>query len=400
MLSVTEAALRIRARVPRLGHEKVRIWDADGRVLAADVVAARPLPPWDNSAMDGFAARSADLPGTLPIAGEVAAGHPRGAPLPPGAAIRIMTGAPIPPGADTIVIQEDAEVTGDTVRLPASPIGEHVRHAGEDVAVGELALPCGTRLDGGALAILAALGHAVVDVSWQPRVAILATGDELVDVTAPLGEGEIVDSSAHALCAAVRAAGGDPHYLGIVGDVRNDIVSALTDALDHDAVITTGGASAGAHDHVKSALEAAGVTLELWKVAMKPGKPLAFGVSDRGRSRATPVFALPGNPISTMVAFELFVRPVLLQMQCCAVTERPRVPVVVAAGYRKPAGRAHFLRARLERDGERLVAHLHPKQGSAMMSSMIGAHALVEIAAELTEVAPGGLAPAILLEAR
>jgi molybdopterin molybdotransferase len=400
MLSVTEAAARIRARVPRLGHERVSLWDAEGRVLAADVCAARPLPPWDNSAMDGFAARSSDLPGLIPVVGEVAAGHPRTEPLTPGTALRIMTGAPMPDGADTVVILEDAQVEGDRVRLPAAPSGDHVRRAGEDVAVGERALQCGHRLDPGSLALLAALGQPTVDVSWAPRVAIIATGDELVDVADALGAGQIVDSSAHALVAAVRAAGGEPNYLGIVRDERAAVATALGDALDHDAVITTGGVSAGAHDHVKGALEDAGVTLELWKVAMKPGKPLAFGVAERGRSRATPVFALPGNPISTLVAFELFVRPALLVMQRALDVERPRAPVHVVEGYRKPAGRAHYLRARLERDGERLVARLHPKQGSAMMSSMIGAHALVEVHAELTEIAPDGLAPAILLEAR
>jgi molybdopterin molybdotransferase len=299
-----------------------------------------------------------------------------------------------------VVILEDAQVDGDRVTLPAAAVGDNVRRAGEDVATGERALPAGLRLDPGALALLAALGLPTVLVAWRPRVAILATGDELVDVSDELEPGQIVDSSAHALIAAVRAAGGEPSYLGVVRDQRTTVAEALADALEHDAVITTGGVSAGAHDHVKGALEDAGVTLELWKVAMKPGKPLAFGVAERGRSRATPVFALPGNPISTMVAFELFVRPALLAMQGAAQIERPRAPVHVAEGYRKPAGRAHYLRARVERDGERLVAHLHPKQGSAMMSSMIGAHALVEVHAEVTEIAPDGLATAILLEAR
>lgn len=396
MLSVTEAAARIRAKVPRLGVEPVSVWDAAGRVLAADLVAARGLPPADLSAMDGFAARSADLPATLPVAGAIAAGHPWPGGLPAGAALRIMTGAALPAGADTVVILEDAAVDGDAVTLPASRPGANLRRAGEDVAVGERALIAGTRLDPGALALAAALGCASIEVARRPRVAILATGDELVDVTTEPGPGQIVDSSAHALVALVRAAGGEPRYLGVVRDDRAATAAALRGALDHDVVITTGGVSAGDHDHVRPALADAGVTLDLWKVAMKPGKPVAFATAPSG----VPVFGLPGNPVSTMVAFELFVRPALLAMQGALGGERPRVPVVLPESYDKAAGRAHYLRARLERDGATLIARVHPKQGSAMMSSMIGADALVEIHAELTHVPAGSVVPALLLEAR
>lgn len=398
MLSVTDAMARIRAAVPRLGTERVSLWDACGRVLGHEVCATRPSPPCDNSAMDGFAARSADLPGTLPVIGEVAAGHVRTEPVQPGTVVRIMTGAAMPPGTDTVVMFEDAAVEGDRVTLPAAAPGAHVRRAGEDVAIGELVLPAGARLDGGALAMLAALGHATVGVGRRPRVAIVSTGDELVDVAVEPGPGQIVDSSAHALCAMVTAAGGLPNYLGIVRDDRAATTEALREALDHDVVLTTGGVSVGDHDHVRDALADAGVTLDFWRIAMKPGKPVAFGLG--GAAGTTPVFGLPGNPVSTMVAFELFVRPSLLAMQHATVIDRPRAPVVLADGYRKPAGRAHYLRARLERDGEHLIARLHAKQGSAMMSSMIGADALIEIHAELTQIAPGGLATALLMEAR
>ena len=398
MLSVTEASERIRASVRRLGRERISIWEAEGRVLADDVSAPRSLPPADNSAMDGYAVRSAELPGTFVVAGEVAAGHPRDEAVPPGAAVRIMTGAPMPRDVDTVVIQEDARVEADgRVTLPAAPPGDNVRRAGEDVAEGETAIPAGLRLDGPALALCAALGLATVEVGWRPRVAMFATGDELVDVADDPEYGQIVDSSAHALTSLVRAAGGEPTYLGIVRDDRAATAEMLRDALEHDVVITTGGVSGGAHDHVRGALEDAGAHLELWKVAMKPGKPVAFGI---GGARRTPVFGLPGNPVSTIVAFELFVRPALLAMQGAAVVDRPRAPVVLPAGYRKPAGRAHYLRARLDREGERLIARLHPKQGSAMMTSLIGAHALVEIPAETSAVPPGGVVDAILLEAR
>ncbi|MDQ3296541.1 MAG: molybdopterin molybdotransferase MoeA, partial [Myxococcota bacterium] len=222
----------------------------------------------------------------------------------------------------------------------------------------------------------------------------VATGDELVDVTTPPGPGQLVDSSAHALAALVREAGGIPHRLGIAGDTLEALAAMLATALTYDVVISTGGVSVGDRDHVRAALEAAGVTLELYKVAMKPGKPFSFG-----RRGGIPVFGLPGNPVSTVVGFELFLRPALLAMQGALAVERPRAPVELAAGYRKQAGRAHFLRAHVVRDGARLLARVHAKQGSAMMSSMIGCNALVELAAELTEIPPGGTAPAILLEA-
>ncbi|MDQ3366510.1 MAG: molybdopterin molybdotransferase MoeA, partial [Myxococcota bacterium] len=233
-----------------------------------------------------------------------------------------------------------------------------------------------------------------VPVARAPRVAIVATGDELVDVSIEPGPGQLVDSSAHVLDALVREAGGIPSRLGIAPDELGALGRMLEAALTHDVVITTGGVSVGDRDHVHAALAAAGVTLELYKVAMKPGKPFSFGRRD-----ATPVFGLPGNPVSTVVGFELFLRPALLAMQGARATARPRALAELPGGYRKQAGRAHYLRARVVRDGARLVAHVHPKQGSAMLSSLVGCNALVELAADLTELAPGGSTPVILLEA-
>jgi molybdopterin molybdotransferase len=242
--------------------------------------------------------------------------------------------------------------------------------------------------------VLAALGVARVMVARAPRVALIATGDELVEIETAPGPGQLVDSSMHALGALVREAGGRAERLGIARDDPAAIRRMIEAAAGCDAVITTGGVSVGDRDHVHAALAEAGVALELWKVAMKPGKPFSFGL--RG---TTPVFGLPGNPVSTVVGFELFLRPALLAMQGAAVLERPRAPVRLAGGYRKQAGRAHYLRARVERAADGLLAHPHAKQGSAMLSSLLGANALIELAAELTEVAPGGAAPAILLEA-
>jgi molybdopterin molybdotransferase len=397
MLSVADAARAVIERVPRLGSERVPLEQAVGRILAHDIVAERALPGFDNSAMDGYAARSVDLPGRLPVAGVVAAGELAVPALPDRAALRIFTGAPMPPGADTVVIQEDATRDGERVVLPASPPGENVRCAGEDVAIGEVAIAAGTRLSPWDIGLCAALGLATVEVSWAPRVALIATGDELVDVLTAPGAGQLVDSSMHALVALVREAGGVADYLGIARDNLASLADRLAASEGYDAVITTGGVSVGDRDYVRPALAAAGIALELYKVAMKPGKPFAFGM--RAGSPPAPVFGLPGNPVSTLVAFELFLRPALLAMQRARVIERPMVTVRVAGGYRKEAGRAHYLRARVARDGEQLVATPHAKQGSAMMSSLIGCNALVVIAAELTELAAGAPAPAILMEA-
>ena len=336
-----------------------------------------------------------ELPATLPVVAEVAAGATEVAPLPAGAAARIYTGAPLPAGADAIVIQEDARRAGDHVALPAATAGDHVRVVGEDVAVGERVLPAGARLTAWDLGVLAALGVTAVPVATRPRVALIATGDELVDVATPPGPGQLVDSSVHALAAAVAEAGGVATRLGIARDTLAALADRLAAAAPFDAVITTGGVSVGERDYVRAALADAGVALEVYKVAMKPGKPFAFGV--RAGARPQPVFGLPGNPVSTVVAFELFLRPALLAMQGATALDRARATVRVVGGYRKPAGRAHYLRAALARDGEALLATPHAKQGSAMLSSLIGCGALVEIAADVTTLAPGGLAPAVLL---
>lgn len=397
MLSVADATRTVLERVPRLGAEAIPLDRARGRILAAAVVAARALPGFDNSAMDGYAARSADLPATLPIGGVIAAGAPHDAPIPARTAMRIFTGAPMPADLDTVVIQEDVTLEGERVTLPASPPGENMRRTGEDIAIGEVVLPAGTRITAWHLGVLAALGVATVTVARAPRVALIATGDELVDVATAPGPGQLVDSSAHALVALVEEAGGTAHRLGIARDDLGALTDLLAIALGYDAVITTGGVSVGDRDHVRAALAAVGVEPELYKVAMKPGKPFSFGL--RRGEPPTPVFGLPGNPVSTVVAFELFLRPALLAMQGAAIVERPRAPVQLLGGYRKQAGRAHYLRANVVRSGDHLIAHPHPKQGSAMLSSLVPCNALVELPADATEILPGTSASALLLEA-
>jgi molybdopterin molybdotransferase len=396
MRSVSDAQAAVIAAVRRAPPQRVALAAAHGRILAAPVTAQRPLPGFTNSAMDGFAARSSDLPGTLPVFGAIAAGDLDPPPLAPGTAVRIMTGAVLPAGADTVVMFEDAKAQDASVELPASAAGENIRRVGEDVAVDTRIVAAGARLASGELAVLAALGCAEVDIARPPRVAIVATGNELVDIATAPRPGQLVDSSAHMLAAQIRDAGGAPSYLGIARDDRDSLARLIQTAVGHDAMVTTGGVSAGDHDHVLAALAAAGVELAFWKVAMKPGKPFAFGIAPASR---TPVFALPGNPVSSWIAFELFVRPALLAMQGAARVHRPRAPVELPAGYTKPAGRAHYLRASLRRDGARLVATLHAKQGSAMLSSLVGVDAIVEVPADATAIAPGATCDALLLEA-
>src|ERR1700733_14374472 len=303
MHSVEAAARAVAERIEPLPVERVGLREARGRVLAEDVVAPRALPAFDHSAMDGYAARSAELPATLPLAGEIAAGQaPATEPMRALVAVRILTGAPMPAGFDTVVIQEDAQLGDGIVTLPASEIGDNIRRAGEDIAAGAVAIAAGSRLGAAELGLLAALGIAELSVARAPRVAIIAPRDELVDVATAPEPGQIVDSSAHALSALIHDVGGIPSYIGIAKDDPLTIAAMIASALDQDMVITTGGVSVGDRDHVRAALEAAGVELELWKVAMKPGKPFSFGMNKR-----TPVFGLPGNPVSTFVAFELFV---------------------------------------------------------------------------------------------
>ena len=391
--SVAEALRAVIAKVARLPVETVPLAKARGRVLAADVLASRTLPGFDNSAMDGYAARSSELPATLPLSGVSAAGAAHAGAVPERSTIRIYTGAVMPPELDTVVIQENVIIDGDRIALPASAPGDNVRRAGEDFAIGDRVLSAGTRLTAWELGVLAALGISEISVSRAPRVAVIATGDELVEVGTSPAPGQLVASSTYALCALVEELGCTAVSLGIVRDEVAPLAELLA-GLEYDAVITTGGVSVGDRDHVKAAFDAAGITLEVSKIAMKPGKPFSFG-----RRGELAIFGLPGNPVSTLVGFELFVRPALLAMQGASAIHRPRAPVQLPRGYKKPAGRAHYLRARLARDGQHLVAHVHPKQGSAMLSSTIGCTALVEIAAELTDVPAGGLAPAILLEA-
>ena len=412
MLTVADARARILEAVRPLGPERLDLLAARGRVLAGDVVSGRDLPPWDNSAMDGFAVRAADCaaPGAaLFVVAEVPAGRPTTVTLGAGQAARIFTGAPMPAGADAVVMQEDtdhaaagARADRVTVRI-AVRAGAHVRHLGEDLARSACALAAGTALGPGELGLLAALGHARVTVHRAPRVAILSTGDELVDVDEAPGDGQIVSSNAFALAAQAAELGLSAVVLPIARDDRDEIAARMREALSFDAVLSSGGVSVGDHDHVKGAMTAVGLEVAFWKVAMKPGKPVAFGVlagpaSGTSEGCPRPFFGLPGNPVSSMVSFELFARPALRRMMGHRVADdRPRVTVRLAAAIGKAPGRASYVRARLERDGDAIVATPNPRQSSGALTSMVGVDALLELPAERGDAAAGEPITAIVL---
>jgi molybdopterin molybdotransferase len=396
VISVEEALGKILAQVKPLGAEQVALDEALGRALAERVVADRQLPPWDNSAMDGYAVRAAEVaPGApMPVVFTVAAGH-AAAPLPGGSAARVMTGAPMPKGADAVVKREGSDEKGDQVAFREQPRpGAHVRRAGDDVALGATVLAAGDPIGPGEIGLIAALGRTLVAVVRRPRVAILSTGDELVEPDRAPGPGQIVGSNGHALAAQVRQAGALPTVLPIVRDDRAKIRAAFETALRADAVISSGGVSVGDFDFVKDALDDLGVKQEFWRVAMKPGKPITFGTR-----AGTPVFGLPGNPASSMVGFELFVRPALRRMAGQRLLERPRALVLLDEPYQHTGDRRHYLRADVRREGALLRARLNARQGSGMLSSMVGVNALVEIPENAGLLGADAQVRALLLEA-
>ncbi|MSP55921.1 MAG: molybdopterin molybdenumtransferase MoeA [Myxococcales bacterium] len=391
MLTVEEALERVLARVPTNATERVPLQSARGRVLAEVVTAGVDLPPWAGSAMDGFAVRAADVPGDLRVVETIAAGRVPTVAVGAGTASRIMTGAPVPAGADAVVMVEDTESIergGEArvrVRCGATP-GQHIRPAGSEIAAGSELLVPGVVLGFGALGVLAALGHPTVAVWVRPRVGLLSTGDEVVEPGFPLGAGQIWSSNLHALAALCEDAGADPVYLGNVSDDPVATAAAFRRALRCDLVVSTGGVSVGDFDHVKQVMAGLGGDggggVEFWRVAMKPGKPLAYGFIG-GR----PVFGLPGNPVSCMVNFLQFVRPVVRTM---LGDPRPFLPVIQARldqPWRRKPGRAELVRVRLAvRPAGAVVASVVGVQGSAHLAGMAMAHGLMLVGAETSEV--------------
>ena len=399
MLSVEEALERILSAFRPLEPERVPILEALGRVLAEDIYADEDIPPRANSSMDGYAVLSADTAGAsrgvpvrLRVVGELAAGYVTDTEVTPGTAIRIMTGAPIPPGADAVVRVEDTEAEGEWVDVFAgAEVGQYVRPAGEDVRQGELVLQRGTLVRPQEVGMLATLGHKEVLVVRRPRVAILATGDEVAEIDAPLAPGKIRNANSHSNAAQVVKCGGIPIMLGIARDRTQELTERIRAGLARgvDLFLTSGGVSVGDFDMVKGVLAAEG-EINFWRVRMKPGKPLAFG-----RIGAVPVLGLPGNPVSVMVSFEMFVRPAILKMLGLTDWERPTVEATLVDEVKHKDNRRHYLRVRLEKGKEKeehegeYRAYLTGEQGSGVLSSMVKANALAIIPEDWTH-APAG----------
>lgn len=410
MIHVEEAQKTILARVETLGEEVVTLSQSAGRILSQPITARRNLPPWDNSAMDGYGVRASDIadaneasPVRLQVQGMQLAGGASIEQLTPGHAVRIMTGAPIPPGVDAVVMRElcdesdVAEGQGQVGIRKALGRGEAIRKRGEDVGLDDEIVAKGTWITPGVLNLMASAGHFTASVYRQPEVAILASGDELKELGEPYTDADILNSNAHAVAAAVAAAGGRPHLLGIASDTLDDHIEKIRAASYADVLLTIGGVSMGTHDFVRPALEALGVELDFWKVAMRPGKPLAFG-----RKGQQAIFGLPGNPVSSLVTFELFVRPALRKMMGSHEQVRRLLRgELVGPGMKKRAGVAFFARARVEVDwtGDLLVK-LEEKQGSGQISGLAWANALCVLPPDCEKVDAGDRVSVLLLDER
>jgi molybdopterin molybdotransferase len=402
VLSVEQALERVLARVPVLGAETVGLPDALDRVLAEPVVSGRDLPPWPNSSMDGYAVRSADTAGAtrarpvrLTVAGEVPAGAVAAREQGPGEAYRILTGAPLPGGADAVVPQEEARREGPAVLLE-SPVaaGAFVRPRGEDIRAGQRLLAAGAVLGPAALGVLAAIGRPLVRVHQRPRVAVLSTGDELVDPGAVLGPGQIPDSNSYTLGAQVRQAGGVPVALGIARDDPGELEERLRWGLSADVILSSAGVSVGDRDYVREAVARLGARLDFWKVSMRPGKPLTFGTIGERL-----FFGLPGNPVSSMVTFELFVRPALLRMAGRPDLFRRRVRARALAPIDNPGPRRGYLRVVLEAGPAGPGVRPTGEQGSGILHSMLLADGLAVVAPD-GHLAPGDPVDVIVLDDR
>jgi molybdopterin molybdotransferase len=412
MLTVEQARDSVLERIVRLEPEPVAVLESLGCVLAADVVSDIDVAPFDNSAMDGYAVRSSDTAGAtddapvvLRVVDHIAAGSMPQAEVGMGEASRIMTGAPVPPGADAIVMVEVTEgleaggSTGGTVAIkrPAT-FGDHIRHAGEDAHAGETVLHAGEVVNAASIGLMATLGTTTPLVYRRPRVAIVSTGDELVGIEEVPGPGQIRNSNTYSLAAQVIAAGGVPCILGIARDNAADTRALLGRASEFDLMVTTGGVSMGDFDVVKTVLQEIG-KLDFWKVAMRPGAPQTYGTIG-----GTPFFGLPGNPTSTMVGFELFVRPAIRKMRGFTALDRPRVTAVLAEDARKKSDRRYFMRGVLTRrevsepGAPAYEARLSGRQSSALLTAMHRANCLISLPEGLSSVSAGSVVECIRLD--
>jgi len=420
MISVEQALEKVLSYVDVLGEEQSPILSCLGQVLAEDIYSGIDVPPLDNTAMDGYALRSGDTQGASPesprflrVIDTVAAGYISECEVEPGTAIRIMTGAPIPKGADCVVRFEDTDeaqregsATGQ--QFPAevgilveATAGLNIRRAGEDITAGSVVLPKGAVIRPSEVGVLASLGLSTVMVIRRPVVAILATGDELVDINQPLPPGKIYNSNTYSLAALVTRYGGTPKILGIALDSEDSLVAGLRRGLEADMLITVGGVSAGDYDMVKDVLAKEG-EVTFWTVRMKPGKPLAFGtirgISGTGGARDIPHLGLPGNPVSAMVTFELFARPAILKMMGKKNLAKPTVDAVIENDVVNSDGRRLLTRVMVEKRGGQYFARLTGPQGSGILTSMTSANGLMIVPEDKAEVKAGDVVQVMMLD--
>ena len=401
MIPVQEALDKILSKIQFKGVEKIPLDQALGRVMAEDVVSRINTPPLDNSAMDGYALIAGDIqsatpenPVKLEMVEEIAAGYTAKGTLKPGQTMRIMTGAPIPPGADAVLMQEDTQKDGDSILcLDRADVEENIRRAGEDIKIGESVLKKGTTLSPAHIGMLAVIGRSQIAVSQRPTVSILSTGDEILELDETPQGPQIFNSNGHMLAAQIKSAGGIPVYLGIAKDTEKDLMEKFEWALKADIVVSSGGVSVGDYDLVKSSLQKMGQDMLFWKVAMKPGKPLAFG-----RIGKTPIFGLPGNPVSSFVSFEQFVRPSLRKVLGCSDLSHKTVQAKLTRTINKKPGRLHFLSSIVSwTDGEYTVTPAG-EQGSGILKSAANANGLLIFPLEAEEIKQGQEVAVQLLE--
>jgi len=397
LLPVAEAERLIGARVdPVSGREKVTLREALGRVLASDIVAPVNLPPFDNSAVDGYAVRGDDIDAArerrLAIIDRIAAGHAAAHAVKPGEAVRIFTGAPMPPGADTVFMQEDCRIDGANVIVPPGLLrGANRRLAGEDVRAGGMALAAGRRLSAQDVALAAALGLTALEVRRRVRIALFSTGDEIAEPGSPLSGAALYDSNRYLLAAAVARFGVEVTDLGILRDEPAALARAIAAAAaDHDLVLTSGGVSTGEADYVRSAAESVG-HIVFWRVAIKPGRPVAMGVIPGGKSSEAAAFVgLPGNPVAVFVTFVRVVRPLLLRLAGALPEPLVPMPARAAFSYKKRKGRREYVRVSLRAGPDGIIdAVKYPQDGAGVITSLTQTDGLAELDEEVTTIEPG-----------
>ena len=392
MISVDQALEIILGTIRVIGLERVDILDSLDRVLGEDVDAPYSIPPWDNSAMDGYAVIHKDIagassqnPAMLAVVADLPAGYTPPRAVSRGEAIRIMTGAPIPEGCDTVVMVLETEAEKNRVRIFRAPAqGENIRKTGEDVVKGNRVLTSGSIIHPAAVGMLASLKRSVVSVFQRPRVAVISTGDELIDVDGELTPGKIVGSNTYSLASLVKESGAQPMVLGIAKDNPDDLRAIFRAALTADAIISSGGVSVGDYDLVKDMLRELGAEMKFWKVNMRPGQPLAFGVI-----QGKPTFGLPGNPVSCMISFEQFVRPAILKASGHTRLFRPLIEARLTEQLRKKEGKKYFLRCSINVEDGGYTATTTGEQGSGILLSMVKANGLIVLPETISECAAG-----------